>query len=293
MLIDQTHKSWLLATLGTTVLLTISYLFYVSVTLEEVTGGTVPGLIYGSLALLILIFASLLGLRKKVPAWRIGRATDWLKGHAWLSLLLIPLLFFHSGFRWGGPLTSFLWVLFGLVMVSGLIGVLLQQFLPRLMTETVPMETIYAQIAHVVNQLRYEADVRVVTVAGALGFEITPPEGIPPAKIKEVAPQEGSDILKKFYLEKIRPCLDPRKKFKEFFESADQVVILLEQFRLNLPPFFHETARRLKDLLEERRQLDRQKRLHHWMHSWLFVHVPISVVFLLLARVHSYTALHY
>lgn len=284
MLIDRSHERWILFIAIAILLLTVSYLFYVAFTPGRVSGGTVPGLIYGSLAMAIMIFASLLGARKKVPAWRIGRATAWMKGHIWLSILLVPLVLFHSGFRIGGPLTALLWILFGIVTVSGLVGLLFQQFLPRLMTEQVAMETVYDQIDHVIAQLRYEADLRMVALVGPLGFELQPPEGVTPVKAKEGTPQEGSDRMKDFYLEQVRPSLDPKGKLmKNTFGS----------FKLTVPAVFHDVTNFLAGLVEERRQLERQRGIHRWMHGWLFVHMPLSLALLLLVIVHSITALWY
>src|SRR5713226_2974348 len=93
-----------------------------------------------------MVFAGLLGARKKVPVWRVGRAQTWMRGHLWLGLLSLPLILFHGGFRFGGPLTSVLMVLFIIVIVSGVLGAALQHYLPRVMTLQVPMETIYEEI---------------------------------------------------------------------------------------------------------------------------------------------------
>ena len=36
-----------------------------------------------------------------------------------------------------------------------------------------------------------------------------------------------------------------------------------------------------------------QKRLQHWLHGWLLVHVPLSMALLLLALVHTVVSLRY
>ena len=64
-----------------------------------------------------------------------------------------PLIRFHAGFQLGGPLTMVLMVLFTLVIASGIFGVVLQQFIPRMMLARLPHETIYEQIDSVVGQL--------------------------------------------------------------------------------------------------------------------------------------------
>ena len=293
MIIDQGHRKWCLATLVSSLVLTILYLSSLWISPEPPSGGSLLGLTYGTLALLIMIFAALLGVRKKVPAWRIGRATTWMKGHLWLSLGLIPLVLYHSAFQAGGVLTITLWVLFSFVTVSGILGILLQQYLPRLMTEQAPMETIYDQIDHVINQIRYQADIQMAKLVGPLGIEMVVPEGMTPEKFKEGVPNPGTEQIKSFYLERIRPGLDPGKKIAGVFDTPHRIHTFFEEAKITLPPACHPLLQELNGILEERRQLERQRSLHHWLHGWLFVHVPLSALLMLLVIVHVVTALWY
>ncbi len=96
-----------------------------------------------------MLFAGLLGARKKVPIWRVGRAQAWMRGHLWLGLVSFPLILFHSGFHFGVGLTKALMWLFVVVFVSGIVGAVLQHFMPRLTTQRIPLETIYEQIGRV------------------------------------------------------------------------------------------------------------------------------------------------
>src|ERR1700730_2132176 len=98
-------------------------------------GGTPLGLIFGTIALSIFVFAALLGVRKKIVLWRFGTVQRWLRAHIWLTLLTIPLVILHSGFRLGGPMTTLLVVLYVIVMVSGIYGLALQHQMPTAMME--------------------------------------------------------------------------------------------------------------------------------------------------------------
>ena len=64
------------------------------------------GLTYGIVGFSFMLFAGLLGLRKKFPIWRVGRAQSWMRGHLWLGFLSFPLILFHGGFHFGGALTG-------------------------------------------------------------------------------------------------------------------------------------------------------------------------------------------
>jgi hypothetical protein len=129
-----------------------------SPTEHHTVGGTPLGLWFGSISLVIFIFAVLLSLRKKIPLWRVGTVQRWLRAHIWLTILTIPLVILHSGFRFGGGMTTFLMVLYGIVMVSGFYGLFLQHIMPRLMKERLPAETVFEQIPHIRSQLAVAAE---------------------------------------------------------------------------------------------------------------------------------------
>jgi hypothetical protein len=125
---------------------------------HHTVGGTPLGLAFGTISLAIFVFAALLSLRKKIPLWRVGTVQRWLRAHIWLTLLTIPLVILHSGFRFGGPMTTLLMALYALVMVSGIYGLFLQHLMPRLMKERLPAETVFEQIPHIRTQLAAAAE---------------------------------------------------------------------------------------------------------------------------------------
>lgn len=172
MLIDGSHKAWCGATLTLLALASGAYGFYARTALDGPRGGSVPGLIFGIVGSALMIYAGLISARKKAPAWRIGSAQTWLRGHLWLGSLSIPLILFHASFRWGGPVEqALLWVLAAIV-ASGAFGLVLQQFMPRQMTARVPLETFYAQVPHVCRVLEVEADVAVAQLCGPLPLQV-------------------------------------------------------------------------------------------------------------------------
>lgn len=80
MLIDRTHTPW--ATASAVILLVAAgaYVPYAAGS-AAVSGGTLPGLAYGTIGFAFMAFVTLLALRKKFPIWRIGRTTTWMRGH--------------------------------------------------------------------------------------------------------------------------------------------------------------------------------------------------------------------
>src|SRR5262245_55150037 len=126
---------------------------------ETLPSGSRVGLWYGIIGGAIILFAWLLSALRFVPSWWfIGSRALWLKGHIWLGMLSFVLILCHSGMRFGGTFEQILYLVFALVLATGVLGVILQQFVPRLMTVEVPCEVPYEQIPNVCGALREKAD---------------------------------------------------------------------------------------------------------------------------------------
>ena len=391
---------------------------------HHTVGGTPLGLWFGAISLAIFIFAVLLSLRKKIPLWRVGTVQRWLRAHIWLTILTIPLVILHSGFRFGGPMTTFLMVLYAIVMVSGFYGLFLQHVMPRLMKERLPAETVFEQIPHIRSQLAAAAEkmrdsfkpappkkpdagapaasVAKTATAGApvmastKGELSTPvtraksvtgspeiaapvtaaappppaPPSIPNAPVKPAPPKPetigtptarvqsdppGAPVARSEVPPGDQPAPSPpvappatppptapkpatpaaarpaaaapapkpaakpaappdpasEAVLIEFIER--QVLPYLQaprgdRMRLNNPRFSDDTFRFVKlrvaegyrsrveeiqNWCDERRMLDVQVRLHHWLHGWLFVHVPFSFLLVMLTIWHACVTLFY
>src|SRR6266852_8657088 len=126
----------------------IAYVWYASSQPGGPRGGTAFGLAFGVAGYVLMLFAGLLGARKKVPVWRLGRAQTWMRGHLWLGSLSLLLILFHGGFAFRGPLTLVLMLLLFIVVGSGWVGAAIQHYVTSLMTARVPMGTIYEEIPH-------------------------------------------------------------------------------------------------------------------------------------------------
>lgn len=334
-------------------------------------GGTPLGLIFGVISFAIFIFAALLSLRKKIPLWRIGTVQRWLRAHIWLTLLTIPLVILHSGFRLGGPMTTLLMLLYAIVMISGIYGLILQHQMPALMKERLPAETVFEQIPHIRAQLAAAAakmrdsfkpappaktdagapapstakavtasstpmastaaelstpTARAKTVVGstitaepitqpapavnAVTTETKPPETVsqPPVTVPpspaSVAPKlvvpaaaatdpDSELALVEFLDRQVIPYLSAKRgeKFRlghaRFSEDTFRFV------RLRLAQVYHPRVDEIQAWCDERRLLDLQTKMQHWLHGWLFVHVPFSFLLLMLTAWHAFVTLFY
>ena len=295
MRIDSTHRKWLIASLIILVVATAVYVPYAAESPYGPSGASAIGLTFGIAGFAFMIFAGLLGARKRFPVWRVGRAQAWMRGHLWLGTLSLPLILFHGGFRFGGPLTAALMVLLIVVVASGLFGAVLQHYLPVVMTEEVPLETIYEQIDRVRGQLIEEAD---QTVARAMAL-VAPLVTVTPARVA-IATEEAPVIteadvapLRAFYEREMRPFAAKPDARGYALADAARARAMFEGLRTLMPPAVHESVKDLEDICEEERELRRQVRLHHWLHDWLLFHIPVSLALLLLGAVHAVMALRY
>jgi hypothetical protein len=255
-------------------------------------GGTALGLVFGSFGFVFMIFAALLGARKKVPVWRVGRAQTWMRGHLWLGLLSLPLIVFHSGFRYGHGLAAVLMTLLIVVVASGVFGAALQHYMPRVMTREVTMETIYEEIEHVRAQLREEAE-ELVTQATAETAKAAA-AGVAGSTMASVAVREDEAApLRNFFEQELKPFLETPGARRHALADQAQSRSAFAQLRTLVPPGFHVTLEDLESICEEERQLSLQARLHLWLHGWLLLHIPLSLALILLGAVHAVMALRY
>ena len=403
-------------------------------------GGTPLGLTFGTISLAIFIFAALLGVRKKLVLWRVGTVQRWLRAHIWLTLLTIPLVILHSGFRLGGPMTTLLIVLYTIVMVSGIYGLTLQHQMPRIMMERLPAESVYEQIPHIRAQLYAAAQKmrdsfkpvppkktdagapapsagKAVTAGStpmtstaaavstptaraktAVGSTITaeamvapvphppeekapppregeakPPEtmGTPTARVPEgnlvptgtekvtgIAPAEviprsvnpptpvaasapapapaskpAPTTVAQPVAETVKPKPAPvaaaakpavktavpaaptdaasEASLLDFLDRqilpylaakrGDRMLMGKPRFsedtfrfvKLRVTEDYRERVEEMQGWCDERRMLDLQAKLHHWLHGWLFIHAPISFLLLILTVWHAFVTLFY
>jgi hypothetical protein len=292
MRIDHTHKNWAVASLlifGASMLL---YAIYSVPASGVPMGGTPLGLAFGSLGFAFMIFAALLGARKKVPVWRVGRAQTWMRGHLWLGLLSLPLIVFHSGFRYGHGLSAALMTLLIVVVASGAFGAALQHYMPRVITREVTMETIYEEIEHVRAQLREEAE-ELFTQATAEAAKAAAAGGAGSTATSVAVREDEAAPLRNFFEQELRPFLDSPGARGHALADQAQSRSAFAQLRTMVPPALHTTLDDLESICEEERQLTMQSRLHLWLHGWLLLHIPLSLALILLGAVHAVMALRF
>ncbi len=288
MLIDHTHRRWFFVSVAGLAVATAVYIPYSLHSPQGPRGGSPLGLTYGIAGFLFMLFVGLLGARKKVPVWRVGRAQSWMRGHLWLGLLSFPLILFHGGFHFGGPLTRILMWLFIFVWVSGILGAALQHFMPRFQTAQLPMETIYEQIDRVRGQLAEEAGQLVEETCSTLEGEVSRASDRQRAMSASAGTQGGLTVASGLQANR-----QVSTQLRQFLDDEMLAQAMFQRFRVLLPSELHSNLDDLENICEEKRQLDKQNQLHKILHGWLLVHIPLSYALLLLGAVHAVVALKF
>ena len=289
MLIDSTHRRWLTSTLLLAVIAVAFYEWFAAPAPGGLSGGSTVGLWYGIAGSALMVYAGLLSALRKVPSWWwIGARKTWLKGHIWLGLLSGVFLLCHSGFHWGGVLEKALWIVFGLTLLTGVFGLFLQQFLPRMITTRVPSEGPYEQIPHLCAVMARKAD-RLMASTWDVDIKGT---------VMTIAGSQmgiGAKVqLQEFYESQVLPFLSGPYRRSALLAKPLQAENSFG--RLKALPGLAEVRPQIEEmelLCTERRQLAEQERLHHLLHGWLLLHVPLSVALLVLGVAHAVVSLYF
>jgi hypothetical protein len=275
-IIDSGDKTWIVTSSAIVVGSAGLYMLYAATGPSGQFGGTWPGLVYGIVGTGLIAFAGLLGARKQVPTLRIGRVQFWMRGHIWLGLISFPMILFHAGFSMGGPLTSVLIMLFAIIVLSGILGMVLQQFVPRIMMEQIPTEVIYEQADEVLNQFIEKAEQQIESLKRTSGGH----------------DQSGYSIVQEFYSKEVKPFLLHPKR-EGLLLTPTRATLVFEHIRKLAPTAAHPVIDSLRQTVQQRRELATQIKLHHLLHGWLLVHVPLSTAFAVLIVAHAVIALRY
>jgi hypothetical protein len=295
MLIDRKAKHWVLACLAILIVATVCYIPYHRHAFGSISGGSWPGLAFGAAGSAAMLVSMALAARKKIRSIQMGRVSYWMQAHVWFGFLSYPLIIYHAaGFAWGGPLTQTLMWLFSAVMISGIIGLLLQQIVPTRLMRSAPAETIYEQIDHVLVKIREEADAIARPILAQQSEPTASKHAHADASVATLPATDAAAItFVTFYSQQIVPFLAVSFRSRSPFARESSAETAFNQWRTQLSQTLEPLANGLQKLVNERRDLHRQRRLHRWLHGWLLIHVPLSYLLIVLGTIHAVLAFHF
>lgn len=241
----------------------------------EVSPANAWGLTYGAGAALLMVAAGLYGARRRAMALvsklRLGNARTWLYLHLYGGGLFLLLVLMHSGFRLpSGPVTWWLWALSLWTVASGLVGLALQQWIPRTLGSALALEVLYERIPELVAEIRSKAEALAATCA---------------------------EPVQALYARRVAPALvAPERRLIYFLDITGGKQSQLKEFdylRRFLPAEDKEKLGELAQLYKAKLDVDAHYTLQMALRGWLWIHVPTSIALYALLLLHLFAVYQY
>jgi hypothetical protein len=97
-------------------------------------GGSWLGYILGTIGALLILWLTMLGIRKRKRTDKAWSLKGWTSAHVYLGLSLIIIGTLHTGFQFGWNVHTLAYMLMMVVIVSGLFGIFAYSILPQQMS---------------------------------------------------------------------------------------------------------------------------------------------------------------
>jgi hypothetical protein len=98
-------------------------------------GGTWYGYTLGTLGAGLIVWLSLLGVRKRAMTAGPWSLKAWTSAHVYLGLSLLVIATLHTGFQFGWNVHTLAWALMVLVIASGIYGIVVYATLPQALSD--------------------------------------------------------------------------------------------------------------------------------------------------------------
>ena len=221
-------------------------------------GGSMIGIGYGVLGLLVILILMYFGVRKRQYKSSLGTLQGWLHAHIYLGILAFVIILFHSGFRFHDKIAVSAFVLLTLVVASGIVGAILYTVVPPKMIN-VEANLSAEDLSEQINQLAQSMSRLAARQSGAF--------------------QRLCDYL----IESERPgpsagwrIIFTGRPPRPFESSSDNLTDLIA----NVDPAETTQLTQLLVLARQRTQLHdrliRKQRYINILAVWLYVHLPLS-----------------
>lgn len=291
-------------------------------------GGSLPGLVLGLVAAVIILFEMALWPRKLLRRLRLFPARYWMSAHIWFGLACLPIAIAHSGLHWGGWLTTLLMGLLIATVASGAVGLALQNIIPKWMLHQIPGETIHSQIDSVSATLVDELEHVLLNFCGPRAPGEDTPTAADAGRLAQKAETranllaEGSRAIvigasrstaqrERFTAEsapacsaedaraiwsafdELRPFLLDGTTHARIFGDQARAAGWFRMLRRACTAEAESVIGPLERLAEQRRQFNLQQRMTVWLHGWLPLHIGVSVGLSALLVAHIVFALRF
>lgn len=249
----------------------------------ETHGGTAWGIGYGIAASGLVLLLVAFGWRKRAYGSKVGTLEGWLQAHVYLGLLAPVVVLLHTGFRFEDRVALAAFGVMALVALSGVVGATFYTVYPRLLTE-VQSNLAPAETSERLNRLT--ASMARLASGRSPAFEGVYREVVGSATPRGLA---GWKLL----LGRLPGGGGGPGAAPEGGRGGNRWTRLLAQ----VPPEEQEALRQLLMLARQHRELHLrlayQERYKNLLDVWLWVHVPLSIVLLILIAAHVIAAMYF
>ena len=250
---------------------------------QPANGGTWQGYTTGTIGALLILWLSVLGIRKRQYHSTAGSVAGWTSAHVYLGAAVLIVATFHSSAQIGWNIHTLAYVLLCIVVFSGFFGIYLYMSLPR--------KSLAARDGRSRDQLFEELHTlndKASSVAQgcSTAISVAVDSAIYGTKIG------GNTLTQITGRDKSVMQLETDGKTKEVSNKDQQRILSL--IAAQLPNAQRDTeVKPLQELLSvmSRRQvlvrrLTTDIRLQASMRFWLFIHVPFTVALIVSLVIH-------
>ncbi|MCL4673642.1 MAG: hypothetical protein KJZ64_12065 [Sphingomonadaceae bacterium] len=232
-------------------------------------GGSWYGYTLGTIGLLLIVWLSLLGIRKRNMTRGKWSLKAWTSAHVYLGLALIVIGTLHTGFQLGWNVHTLAWALMMLVILSGIYGIVVYATLPTALSNNA-REMTRAQMVEALEAIDRQLD------AAAQPLERARADLVIAALEEDVF---GAGVLSRL------TGRYPRCR----------TTFALENFGIGMTP--NETEDRVRTLLGRRKaqleQIRRAMKIRARLEVWLYIHIPATIALLAALTAHVISVFYY
>ena len=241
-------------------------------------GGSWYGYTLGTIGALLILWLTLLGVRKRAMTPGRWSLKAWTSAHVYLGLSLIVIATLHTGFQLGWNVHTLAWSLMMLVILSGAFGIYVYATLPKAMSANRFDEDGAITEKVMIEQTR-QLDRQIHDAAQALDPEAA---AVVDASLLE-------NVFAGSFWQRVRNAY-PKCRTRAALAELRR----LRNFRPRLDddPFDRvETLLTKKDALLAR--LRRHLQLKTWLQAWLYIHVPATFALIAALSAHIISVFFY
>ncbi len=232
-------------------------------------GGSWYGYTLGTIALLLIVWLSLLGIRKRTMTRGKWSLKAWTSAHVYLGLALIVIGTLHTGFQLGWNVHTLAWGLMMLVILSGIYGIIVYSTLPAALSNNA-REMTRAQMVEALSALDRQLDSAAQPLERARADLVI-------AALEQDAFRAG--LLARL-TGRYRGC---------------RTTYALDNFGIGMTP--NETEDRVRTLLGRRKgqldQIRRAMKIRARLEVWLYIHIPATIALIAALAAHVISVFYY